>query len=143
MPTASATASRTYPVDADTMWALWTDPEHLSRWFRPSTEEFGPTTASVDLRESGAVRFEMIRRDGGLHAVSGHIVGFERPHRLSYTWRWDGGDNESLVDIEFIPVDGGTTVAITHTSLVDEVDAERHAAGWTGMLCSLADEGVR
>ncbi len=137
---ATANVSRTFAVDGETMWELWTDPEHLCRWFRPSMQAYGPTRASVDLHEGGAVRFEMIRTDGGLHAVSGTVVTVERPRRLAYTWRWDGADNESVVEIEFVPADGGTTVSITHTSLVDQVDAERHAAGWTGMLGSLAED---
>lgn len=140
---ATATASRTFPVDLETMWRLWTDPEHLGRWFRPSAEEFGPTLAAVDLRVGGAVRFEMIRSTGEGHAVVGRIVGLEPPHRLSYTWRWDGEENESVVALEFIETDAGTHVAVTHTSLVDQDDVERHAAGWNGMLTTLARLSAR
>jgi len=137
---AIATASRTYPVDLKTMWSLWTDPEHLGRWFRPSADEFGSTVASIDLREGGAVRFEMIHTTGEVRAVSGHIVGLEPPHRLSYTWKWDGEQNESVVELEFVETDEGTHVAITHTQLVDQSDVERHAAGWNGMLTTLAGD---
>ena len=139
---ATATASRTYPVDLETMWSLWTDPAHLGRWFRPSADEFGPTLASIDLREGGAVRFEMIRTTGEVHAVSGQIVTLEPPHRLSYTWKWDGEENESVVAFDFIETDDGTNVAITHSSLVDKDDAERHAFGWNGMLTTLAHDSV-
>jgi len=139
---ATATASRTYPVDLATMWSLWTDPTHLGRWFRPSVDEFGPTLASIDLREGGEVRFEMVRTTGELHAVSGRIVGLEPPHRLSYTWRWDGEENESVVELAFTQTGAGTSVVITHTRLVNEADAERHAAGWDGMLTSLTFESA-
>jgi uncharacterized protein YndB with AHSA1/START domain len=120
--------------------SLWTDPVHLGRWFRPSVDEFGATLASVDLREGGAVRFEMIRPTGEVHAVSGRIVGLEPPHRLSYTWRWDGEENESVVELAFTETGDGTSVAITHTRLIDQADAERHAAGWDGMLTTLGCE---
>jgi uncharacterized protein YndB with AHSA1/START domain len=139
---ATATASRTFPVDLATMWSLWTDPAHLGRWFRPSVDEYGATLASVDLREGGEVRFEMLRTTGEVHAVSGRIVGLEPPHRLSYTWRWDGEENESVVELAFTETDGGTNVEITHTRLVDQADAERHAAGWNGMLSTLVRDSA-
>ena len=137
---ATATASRTFPVDLATMWSLWTDPAHLGRWYRPTIDEYGPTLASAALREGGEVRFEMIRATGEVHAVSGRIVGLEPPHRLSYTWRWDGEQNESVVELAFEQDGDGTSVVITHTKLIDEADAARHAAGWNGMLTSLTCE---
>ncbi len=138
MPT--ATVSRTYGVDRATMWSLWTDPEHLGRWFRPSADEYGPTTVSIDLREGGAVRFEMISTEGRVHAVSGRIVGLEPPRRLSYTWTWDGDTTESVVEIELVETDEGTRVEITHTGLADDEAARNHAAGWGGMLTTLAQD---
>lgn len=134
----TARIDRTYAVDIATMWSLWTDPEHLSRWFRPSLDDFGPTVAAIDLRVGGAYRFEMVASDGSVHAVGGTVVEVEEPERLALTWRWDGADHESLVEVTLTEHGDQTTVAIDHTRNVDRAEADNHAGGWSGCLESLA-----
>ena len=53
----SLTVERTFAVDRHTMWNLWTDEAHASRWMRPSLD-FGPTRATIDARVGGAYRFK-------------------------------------------------------------------------------------
>ncbi len=120
------------------MWRLWTDPDHLARWFRPDLEEFGPSLASLDLRPGGAYRIEMVRLEGQIHAIAGTVVSVEEPSRLVLTWGWEGADHQSLVDVTVTDHRGKTTVAIAHTRLTDEEDAARHSEGWAGCLSSLA-----
>lgn len=134
----SARIDRTYPVDIATMWSLWTDPDHLSRWFRPSLDEYGPTVATIDLRSGGAYRFEMVGTDGSVHAVVGTVVAVEEPRRLALTWRWEGTEHESLVKVTLTDLGDRTTVTIDHTRLADEADADNHTQGWDGVLESLA-----
>ena len=134
-----AKAERTYPVDRDTLWAMWTDPEHLARWFKPSLDAFGPSIAKVDLRTGGDYRIEMVRKDGEVFAVSGQFVDVEQPTRLTFTWRWDGTPDTSLVEVSFIAeTDGGSSVALTHTKLVSQEDVDGHTEGWVCCLDSLA-----
>ncbi len=139
LPDVSTRVERSFDVDAATMWSLWTDPEHLTRWFRPSLDEFGPSVASMDLRPGGDYRIEMVRTSGEVHAVSGRIVDVEEPTRLSMTWQWDGVDNESYVEVSFRETQGRTTVTIDHSRLLDQADAERHSEGWNGCLASLTE----
>jgi uncharacterized protein YndB with AHSA1/START domain len=133
-----ANVERTFAIDRPTMWRLWTDPDHLAQWFRPSLEDYGPTVAKVDLRAGGEYRIEMVQQDGHVHATSGQFVEVDEPNRLSFTWLWDGGASESLVDIAFTEEGGGTSVVITHTRLSSPEDVERHSQGWIGCLNSLA-----
>lgn len=133
----TANVARTFPLDIETMWELWTTAEHLSAWHRPSLE-FGPTVASVDARVGGAYRLEMLDPNGDLHAVGGTYVEVDRPNRLLFTWLWDGSDNDTLVEVTFTSVGDGTAVSIVHTKLVDQADADRHAEGWIGCLQSIA-----
>lgn len=134
----TATVERTFDVDINTMWTLWTQAEHLSAWHRPSPE-FGPTLATVDLRPGGSYRLEMIDPGGAVYAASGEYVEIDEPHRLLFTWQWDGNDHDTLVEVRLTDVDGCTTVAITHTKLVDQADADTHAEGWTGCLAMIAE----
>lgn len=136
----SARLERTFDVDIATMWSLWTEPDHMARWFRPSLHEFGPSVASIDLRPGGAYRIEMVRTSGEVHAVGGQVVEVEQPVRLAMTWQWEGQDRESYVVVT-LRADGAdparTTVVIEHSRLADDQDADRHAEGWQGCLASL------
>jgi uncharacterized protein YndB with AHSA1/START domain len=134
----SARIDRTYDVDIATMWALWTDPQHLAQWFKPSLASFGPTIASLQPRAGTTYRIEMIRTDGEVHAVTGTVLAAEEPTNLALTWRWDGTDHESLVEVTLSERDGKTTVVIEHSRLADDEDVARHEAGWVGCLASLA-----
>ncbi len=129
---------RSFDVDIDTMWSLWTQPEHLARWFRPSLDDFGPTLATMDLTPGGAYRIEMVTSSGEARAVSGTIVAVEAPVRLSLTWQWEGAPPASLVEITFTAVETRTAVAIHHTHLASAEEAEQHSHGWAGCLESLA-----
>ncbi|MCD2440978.1 SRPBCC domain-containing protein [Agromyces sp. SYSU K20354] len=134
----TANIDRTYDIDIATMWSLWTNPLHAANWFRPSLEQFGPTVATIDLQVGGIYRIEMIRTTGEVHTTTGTIVELDEPQRLAFTWRWDGTDQESLVEVTFTEVDAKTTVAIRHTRLTSQEDADRHAEGWIGCLESIA-----
>lgn len=134
-----ANVERSFAIDRPTMWRMWTEPDHLANWFRPSAEGFGPSVAKVDLRPGGAYRIEMVALDGDVHAVSGQFVDVDEPSHLSFTWTWDGQSHESLVDVRFVDdADGRTSVAVTHTRLQSEEDAEAHREGWVGCLEVLA-----
>ena len=134
----TAQVDRTFDIDIDTMWTLWTTAEHLAAWHRPSPA-FGPTLATVDLRLGGGYRLEMIDPTGQLHASSGVYVELDRPHHLAFTWRWDSSDHDTLVDVRLSEDAGKTTVAITHTKLLDQAEADIHAEGWIGCLTTLGE----
>lgn len=80
---------------------------------------------------------------GQLHAVTGEYREIDRPHRLVYTWCWEGTDNlhpghMSLVTVQFRPDGAGTTVLLEHSQLASEESRAGHAAGWAGTLDNLA-----
>jgi uncharacterized protein YndB with AHSA1/START domain len=134
----TAYVDRTFDIDIDTMWTLWTEPEHLAAWYRLSLT-FGPTVATADLRAGGSYRLEMIDPTGAGRGISGVYVEIARPHRLTFTWRWDDSDHDTLVEVRMTEDTGKTTVSITHTRLIDQPDADIHAEGWTGCLATLAE----
>ena len=49
--------SRLIDAPRDLVWAVWTDPKHLSRWWGP--DGFRTTTSSVDFKAGGVRRFVM------------------------------------------------------------------------------------
>lgn len=133
----SVDLERVFSIDRPTMWRLWTDPEHASRWMRPSVTDFAPTIATIDPRPGGAYRFEMIAGSGEVHAVSGVFAELAEPERLAFTWAWDGSDEASFVEVLLTEVPGGTKVRILHSKLPTREAADEHEHGWIGCLGSL------
>lgn len=129
---------RVFTIDRPTMWTLWTHEEHLARWMRPSVTDYAPTIATVDPRPGGAYRFEMIANDGAVHAILGTFLELDEPERMTFTWSWEGSDEESLVEVLLTEVAGGTNVRIVHNKLASRDAADQHEQGWIGCLESLA-----
>ena len=114
------------------VWAAFTDSAHLAAWFWPPRFE---TSVDIDLRVGG--RFRIASVTAGL-AVGGEYVEVDAPGRLVHTWRWDGDDEETLVTLTFLTVDGGTGITILHERFSDPETAEQNAAGWNSCLDRLA-----
>lgn len=133
----SLTLDRTFAVPRDLMWELWTTPEHLAQWMRPSRETFTLTDATVDVRPGGAWRFAMAN-DEGTWVGYGEYVAVSPIDKLVFTWQWEGDDENSLVSVTFADDGDGTRVSLFHTRFADQSSADRHAEGWTGCLATLA-----
>ena len=56
------TLTRLFDATPTRIWAAWTDPEILPRWFGP--KGYSCTTKEIDLRSGGVWRFDMIGPDG-------------------------------------------------------------------------------
>jgi uncharacterized protein YndB with AHSA1/START domain len=60
--------------------------------------------------------------------------------KLSYTWRYDGYEGDSLVSFELFAEGAGTRIKLTHTGLETfpasnpDLAKENFAAGWTDII---------
>lgn len=54
--------TRVIRAKRESVFAAWTDPAHLPRWFGPA--EFMIETKAIDIRVGGVWRFDMIASDG-------------------------------------------------------------------------------
>ncbi|MEN2741784.1 SRPBCC domain-containing protein [Microbacterium sp. X-17] len=129
---------RVFAIERSLMWELWTTPEHASRWMRPSVTDYAPTTAFVDARVGGGYRFEMHFGEE-TYATSGRYLVVAPIDRLSFTWKWDEDEVETVVEVEFTDHPGGTQVSIVHSRFETDDQADRHGDGWQGCLRSLAE----
>ncbi|MDX6689775.1 MAG: hypothetical protein QOG15_1232 [Solirubrobacteraceae bacterium] len=120
----------------------WTNPEVLQRWWATGPTQHSPG-CEVDLRVGGRYLMQMQDDGGGkLYAVAGEYREVQRPHRLTYTWCWqgDGGlhpGHVSLVTVEFVADGERTTVVLEHSELASEESRTGHSDGWRGALHSL------
>lgn len=119
---------RHLPAQPERVWRALTDPRALAAWFWPS--HFG-TVVTADPRPGGAWRITAAAT--GL-AVAGEYTVVEPPHRLAFTWRWDGEDTETLVTVELSPALAGTALVLTHERFAAEADRDDHAIGWSDCL---------
>lgn len=130
---------RTIAVTPERLFAAWTDPTLVSRWFAPS-KEYAVVVHRLDPRPGGDYRIEMRHRNGATHVATGRYTEVTRPERLAFTWRWEDweGMPETLVTLTFTPAGMATELHLTHTRLDTAELRTKHAQGWTGCLDQLA-----
>ena len=83
---------RVFKAPPDKVFAAWTDPAILVKWFGP--EGFSVPEHSLDVREGGAWRTVMVSPKGEPHTASGVYREIAPPRRLVMTWAWDQEDGK-------------------------------------------------
>ena len=127
--------ARTFDVPRERMWRVWTEPDHLRRWWGP--KGFTVQRCAIDLRPGGVFHY-------GLRAPGGTDVwgkwafrGIAAPERMVYVSSFAdpaGGITrhpwspdwplETLATVSFAEADGRTTVTVTWAPL-NATEAER------------------
>ncbi len=136
---------RVIAAPPERLFALWTEPEELAKWWGP--ESFTTPKYAMDVRAGGRWRTTMRRPDGTENTVSGIYRTIDPPRRVVFTWGWDddaglrGHETEVTVTLE--PVPGGTRMVLTQQAFVDRHSRDRHAQGWTSSLMCLEREAVK
>ena len=121
----SLTLKRRLNAAPEKVFAAWTKPETLARWFGPI--ECTSIEARIDLKVGGRYHITMI--------VPGEIVPNEK---LVFTWHWKTTpERESLVTVTLKPDGDGTLLTLLHEMFFDEDARDRHSKGWTGTLDKL------
>jgi uncharacterized protein YndB with AHSA1/START domain len=129
----SLVISRTYPASVERVFKAWTDANQLGQWFAP-TDDY-TTKATVDLRVGHEYRIAITHKGGNVHTILGTYRVIDPPHKLVYTWRWEGGPMaDTLVTVDFAPEGDVTKVTITHDQFTNTEDRDKHNEGWNGCL---------
>src|SRR5439155_22631885 len=71
-----------FEAPREVVFAAWTEPERLKRWWGPGF--FETVSAEVDLRPGG--RYELLLEPGSMR-LGGEFREVTPPQRLVYTWR--------------------------------------------------------
>jgi uncharacterized protein YndB with AHSA1/START domain len=131
---------RTINAPPEAVFAAFTSPDVLRRWWSPGPDWETPIAES-DPRQGGSLRIVMRSPDGEAFAGSGVYVEVTPGRRLVFTWTWEGHQGHGgsqLVEVEFDEQgDGTTTVVVTNRGLPDEESEESHRHGWEGSLANL------
>jgi uncharacterized protein YndB with AHSA1/START domain len=124
---------RTLSAPIERVYAAWTDPTLLTRWYCPNSA--WEIKVEGDIAVGGDYRVHM-----GEHIVEGTYTELQPPNIIAFTWRWVEFDNPaSRVRVELTEVDGGTHLLLVHSDLADAEDARNHEEGWVGCLTRLSE----
>jgi uncharacterized protein YndB with AHSA1/START domain len=117
------------------VFAAWSSTEQVKRWFAPG--DMTVPEASVDFRVGGAYRIVMQDPDGQTHIVGGVYRDIVPNQRLCFTWRWEGSEVTTEVDIHFRADDEHTDFTLIHRQFATEDARDRHNEGWERCLAKL------
>ena len=128
-----------YPgLATERLWAYWTQPERLVRWW--------PREAETDVRDGGA--YHLAWPEQGWH-LRGRYTAVEPTHLLAFTWAWDGEPElppPKQVTVRFEPLPGtnaGTRLTLTHGTYAataeDREARQHHLDGWRHFLPRLGE----
>jgi uncharacterized protein YndB with AHSA1/START domain len=122
------------------LFALWTDPAELVRWWSPDGYE--ASVESLDARPGGRWRTILHAPDGHSVAMSGIYRIAEPPRRLVFTWTWEDANgtrgHETEVMVSFEATTGGTRLVLVQQRFETKEVCERHTIGWAASLDRLA-----
>jgi uncharacterized protein YndB with AHSA1/START domain len=117
----SLTLKRRLHAPPEKVYAAWTDPKKIARWFGPSQVQAGSVHAVIDARIGGRFRISFTNGDGEHHEVGG-VYREER---------------ESLVTVSLKADGGGTLLTLHHEALFDQAARDDHERGWNAALDKL------
>ena len=131
----SLTIKRRFNAAPAKVFAAFTEPQTISRWFGPP----GVTNvrAETDLRVGGRYRIAASMGTDEFE-VGGSYREIVPNEKLVYTWAWKSTpERESLVTITLKPDGAGTLMTLMHEQFFDDEARDRHNQGWTGALDKL------
>lgn len=134
LASAAVVVRRTIAAPATRIFDAWLDPIALAEWMRPG--EIRSTQAQVDPRVGGTYQVVMQGASGPIRH-SGEYRVIDRPKKLVFTWlSAHTGDAPTLVTVDFVPVERGTEVVVTHERLPESA-MPSHRNGWISGLAHL------
>jgi uncharacterized protein YndB with AHSA1/START domain len=132
----SARVERVLPARPERVYDAWINERSLREFICPAPGQ--ATDVAVDARIGGRLRVVMTFPDSETE-ITGEFVALDRPERVSFTWRTDGGDAESIVTVLLAPHgEDQTHMTIIHSRLRPTV-ISNYRGGWTSISDRLAD----
>ena len=118
------------------LFAAWTRPELLVRWWGP--EGVACPAAEIDLRVGGRYRIGNRLPDETVVWIVGTFEVVEAPQRLAYSWKLESQEGPSeRVTVCFDAKGPATEVIVTHERIPTDAARASHARGWEGCLTGL------
>jgi uncharacterized protein YndB with AHSA1/START domain len=119
------------------VYAAWTDPQKIIRWFGRTDARPDSFQAQIDARVGGRYRISF-STDSEYYEVGGVYREVVPNRRLVFSWAWHSTpERESQVTVSLQPDGAGTLLTLTHEQLFDQAARDGHERGWLGSLDKL------
>jgi uncharacterized protein YndB with AHSA1/START domain len=133
----SLTFSRRLNAPPAKVFAAWTEPEKIVRWFGRADARPDSFQADIDARPGGRFRVSFATADE-YYEVGGVYLEVVPNARLKFSWAWHSTpERESQVTVVLTPDGDGTLLTLTHAQLFDQAARDGHARGWLGCFDKL------
>ena len=129
---------RVLAASRDAVFAAWTDPAILVKWWGP--EGFTTPEHTMDVRPGGAWRTVMVSPKGEALTVSGVYREISPPKRLVMTWGWENDGkrgHETVIELTFQPTAAGTRLRLVQSVFESAEQRDNHNMGWASSLNDL------
>jgi len=119
------------------VYAAWTDPQKIIRWFGRSDAKPNSFRAEIDARIGGRFRVSFSTTEE-YYEVDGVYREVVPNERLVFSWAWHSTpERQSQVTVA-LKLDGdGTLLTVLHELLFDQGARDGHERGWIGALDKL------
>ena len=123
----------------DRVYAAWTDPAQLKKWFGPENVKTRDLVADVQV--GGQFRWDCTDWEDKEVTISGEYRELQPGKKIVFSWRLeddeDWKNHNSVVTVEFFDREGGTELRLTHENLPTEPSRDDHEQGWKSALDKL------
>jgi uncharacterized protein YndB with AHSA1/START domain len=131
---------RLIPAPPEKIFALWTEPELVAKWWGPDGYELAKY--ELDVRAGGRWRTSMRSPEGKLMTMSGIYRSIEAPRRLVFSWAWEDEagkrGHETEITVTFDAAPGGTRLVLVQQLFESRDRRDGHARGWSSSFDRLA-----
>lgn len=124
--------TRVFDAPRELVFQMWTDPQHLAKWWGPRDYPVGPL--SMDARPGSKWRNCLMSNAGDMSLWhSGTFREVVPPKRLVFTFRWEEeGERgmENVVTITFTEQNGKTLMNFRQAPFYSDPECDGHGVGW-------------
>jgi uncharacterized protein YndB with AHSA1/START domain len=133
----SLTFKRRFNAPPEKVYAAWTDPQKIVRWFGRADANRETFQADIDPRVGGRYRVSF-STDAEYYEVGGVYREVLPNRRFVFSWAWHSTpERESQVTVSLEPDGDGTRLTVHHEQLFDQASRDGHERGWTASLDKL------
>ena len=135
--TPSLTVKRRLNAPPAKVYAAWTDPQKIIRWFGRADAKPDSFKAEIDARVGGRFRVSF-STDNEYYEIGGVYRELVPNQLLVFSWAWHSTpERESEVTVALKPDGEGTLLTLHHEQLFDSAARDGHERGWIGALDKL------